>query len=140
MIRIGQQKAPISPQRIFIWKNEGTIVFKGKCWLGYHFMIMVRDGGYLEFGDQTGINAGCRIVCAQKIIFNYKVRASWECQFYDNDFHTVINMIRNKPIKSRAPIVLGERVWIGHNSIISKGVKLADGCIVSSGSVVKKNF
>lgn len=39
-----------------------------------------------------------------------------------------------------SPIIIGEKVWIGHNVIVSKGVKLADEIIVSSGSVVKKSF
>lgn len=140
MISLGRQRTPISNPRDFILTNRGTIVFKGKCRLGHHMMIQVREGGYLEFGDQSALNTGSRIVCQQKIIFQYKARTSWDCQFYDTDFHPVIDMVRNKPIKMRSPIIIGERVWIGHNVIISKGVKLADGIIVSSGSVVKKSF
>lgn len=140
MIQLGRQRTPISQPRDFILKNRGTIVFKGKCRLGHHILIQVDRGGYLEFGDQTGLNTGSRVVCRKEIVFKYKARISWECQFYDTDFHPVIDMVRNKPIKMNAPIIIGENVWIGHNVIISKGVKLADGIIVSSGSVVKKSF
>lgn len=139
-IRLGVQRTPISEPSELIWKNEGTIVFKGRCRIGHHVMIQVREGGYLEFGDQTALNSGSRIVCQQRIVFKYKARTSWECQFYDTDFHPVIDMVRNKPIKMRSPIVIGERVWIGHNVIVSKGVKLANDIIVSSGSVVKKSI
>lgn len=140
MIRIGAQRTPIYPARSFVWRNEGTIVFKGKCRLGHHMMIKVTKNGYLELGDQTALNTGSRIVCQKEIIFKYKARTSWECQFYDTDFHPVIDMVRNKPIKMLSPIIIGEKVWIGHNVIVSKGVKLADEIIVSSGSVVKKSF
>ena len=140
MVRIGRQRTPISQPRDFIIKNRGTIVFKGKCYLGHHMLIQVDRGGYLEFGDQSGLSIGSRVVCKKKIIFKYKARSSWECQFYDTNFHPVIDMVRNKPIKMDAPIVIGEKVWIGHNVIISKGVKLADEIIVSAGSVVKKSF
>ncbi len=37
-------------------------------------------------------------------------------------------------------IVLGNDVWIGGNSIITAGVKLADGIIVAAGSTVTKSF
>lgn len=140
MIRLGVQRTPIYPSRSFVWRNEGTIVFKGRCRLGHHMMIKVTKSGYLELGDQTALNTGSRIVCQKEIIFKYKARTSWECQFYDTDFHPVIDMVRNKPIKMRSPIIIGEKVWIGHNVIVSKGVKLADEIIVSSGSVVKKSF
>lgn len=140
MIKIGVQRTPILLPKVFIWKNEGTIVFKGKCRFGHHMMIQVRKGGYLEFGDQTALNSGSRIVCQNRIVFKYKARSSWDCQFYDTDFHPLIDLVRDKPIKMKAPIEIGEKVWIGHNVIISKGVKLADEVIVSSGSVVKKSF
>lgn len=140
MIKLGRQRTPISQPQDFIIKNRGTIVFKGKCRLGHHMLIQVGKGGYLEFGDQTALNTGSRVVCSKQIIFKYKARSSWDCQFYDTDFHPIIDMVRNKPIKMNAPIIIGENVWIGHNVIISKGVKLADGIIVSSGSVVKNSF
>ena len=140
MIRLGAQRTPIYPSRSFVWRNEGNVVFKGKCRLGHHMMIKVTKNGYLEFGDQTSLNTGSRIVCQKEIIFKDKARTSWECQFYDTDFHPVIDMVRNKPIKMRSPIIIGRNVWIGHNVIVSKGVKLADEIIVSSGSVVKKSF
>ncbi len=140
MVRVGVQRTPLLPQHSFVWYNEGIVAFKGKCRLGHHLMIQVRDEGYLEFGDQTALNTGSRIVCQKKIVFKYKARTSWDCQFYDTDFHPVIDMVRNKPIKMKSPIEIGERVWIGHNVIVSKGVKLANESIVSSGSVVKKSF
>lgn len=121
MISLGRQRTPISIPKEFIIKNEGTIIFKGKCKLGHHMMIQVRDGGYLEFGDQSGINTGSRIVCQQKIIFQYKARASWECQFYDTDFHPVIDMVRNKPLKMRALIIIGKGYGLGMMLLSQRG-------------------
>ena len=140
MVKLGVQKTPILPQRSLVWANQGTIVFKGKCKIGHHSLVQVREEGYLEFGDQVGLNTGCRIVCQQKIVFKPRVKASWECQFYDTNFHPLIDMISNKPVRMRSPIVIGANAWIGHNVIITKGVKLADGVIVSSGSVVRNIF
>jgi len=37
-------------------------------------------------------------------------------------------------------IVLGNDVWIGGNSVITAGVRLADGIIVAAGSTVTKSF
>lgn len=137
MVRLGMQRMPIFPQHTLVWNNKGTIVFKGVCNLGHHLMIRVYEGGYLEFGSQVGLSSGCRVACQQKIVFKSKVRVSWECQFYDTNFHPLFDIVADRLIKMTSPIIIGENVWIGHNVIISKGVRLADGIIVSSGSVVK---
>ena len=140
MVKLGVQRTPISTPSSFIWTNLGTIVFKGCVSIGHHALISVHKDGYLEFGDQVLLNSGCRIVSQKKIVFEYKARSSWDCQFYDTNFHPVIDMINGKTMKMCSPIIIGRNVWIGHNVIISKGVKLAEGIIVSSGSVVKNPF
>jgi len=140
MIRIGRQRTPLCRESVFLWRNEGTIVFKGLCRMGHHMMIMVKPNAYLEFGDQTAFNAGCRIGVYKKIVFGYKSRTSWDCQFYDTDFHPVIDLVRGKPLKMTVPVMIGDDTWIGHNVIVCKGVKLANGIIVSSGSIVKNSF
>lgn len=140
MIKLGVQRTPILIPSSFIWTNSGTIVFKGCVSIGHHALISVHKDGFLEFGDQVLLNTGCRIVSQKKIVFEYKARASWDCQFYDTNFHPIIDMINGNTIKMCSPIIIGRNVWIGHNVIISKGVKLADGIIISSGSVVKNSF
>lgn len=140
MIKIGRQGTPIYRKEVFMWHNDGTIVFKGCVSMRHHTMIMVIPGAYLEIGDQTMFNAGCRIGVYKKVVFGYKSRISWDCQFYDTDFHPIIDLVRNRPLKMTVPILIGDNTWIGHNVIISKGVKLAEGVIVSSGSVVKKSI
>lgn len=140
MLRLGFHKMPVFPQHTLIWSNKGTIVFKGICDIGHHLMIRVYKDGYLEFGNQVALNSGCRVACQHRIVFKQKVRVSWECQFYDTNFHPIMDLVANRPVKMTSPIIIGEDVWIGHNVIISKGVKLADGIIVSSGSVVKNSF
>lgn len=39
----------------------------------------------------------------------------------------------------RAPIVIGNDVWVGFRSYIRRGVRLGDGCIVGAGAVVTRD-
>ncbi|MEN8263536.1 MAG: acyltransferase [Nitrospirota bacterium] len=41
--------------------------------------------------------------------------------------------------KIKAPVIIGERVWIGSGAIILPGVTIEDGAIVGAGSIVTKN-
>ncbi len=37
------------------------------------------------------------------------------------------------------PVVIGDHVWIGGNSVINPGVKIGEGAVIASGSVVTKD-
>lgn len=38
------------------------------------------------------------------------------------------------------PIVIGNKVWIGTNVTVLKGVKIGDGCVIAAGSLVTKDI
>ena len=37
---------------------------------------------------------------------------------------------------SAAPVVIGDRVWVGTRAVILKGVSIGDGAVVAAGAVV----
>ncbi|MBZ4299525.1 hypothetical protein LAJ56_16345 [Streptococcus pneumoniae] len=39
-----------------------------------------------------------------------------------------------------APVMIGENVWIGANSIVLKGVSIGENSVVAAGSVVTKDI
>ncbi len=51
--------------------------------------------------------------------------------------HDPEDLSRHLPGKD---VIIGNSVWIGMNSILLPGIKLADGIIVGAGSVVTKSF
>jgi len=55
----------------------------------------------------------------------------------DCDIHKVIENGKEK-INSK-PIIIEDKVWIGKNTLILKGVKLGSGSIIAAGSVVTKD-
>ncbi|WP_369799202.1 DapH/DapD/GlmU-related protein [Chromobacterium sp. LK1] len=44
------------------------------------------------------------------------------------------------PVRSKGPIVLGERCWVGANVSITSGVTLGHDCVVGANSVVTHSF
>lgn len=141
MIRFGKCKAPMLPYKSFRWGNEGgTVCFKGRLELSHHAYISCGGNGVLTFGDSNRFNFGCRFIAFKEIVFGDKVRGSWDCTFIDSDFHSLIDTVRGKPLKVSQPIRIDYGCWIGHNCIISKGVKLPKNSTVCAGSVVKGRF
>lgn len=57
----------------------------------------------------------------------------------DINGHKTYSFSRDDP-DSPKPVIIGNNVWIGFNSIILKGTVIGDNSIVSAGSVVKGEF
>lgn len=140
MIKLGKDIAPILNKSMFRWENAGNILFHGSCIMSHHTFISCGHEGTIEFGANSSYSFGLRIIAYDKISFADKARISWDCTFIDTDFHSVIDMTCNKPVPMTSSIQLGYACWVGHNVIISKGVRIPDNCIVASGSVVKSHF
>ena len=140
MIRFGKCKGPILPYKSFRWQNEGTVYFNGRLDISHHTYIGCGRNGILKFGDSNRINFGCRFIVEKEIVFGDKVRVSWDCTFIDTDFHPLIDTVRGKALKVSQSIKIDYGCWIGHNSIVSKGVKLPKNTTVCAGSVVKGRF
>ena len=140
MIRLGITIAPVFPRKFFRWENFGKIVFNGSCLIADNSFISCGCDGELIFGASGSFNFHTLIIAYRKIEFKDKFRGSWNCTFVDTDFHPLIDVVSGRKCKMSMPIQIGNGVWVGHDCIISKGVKLADNITVSSGSVVKGVF
>jgi acetyltransferase-like isoleucine patch superfamily enzyme len=96
---------------------------------------IVVDGGRLSIGHATNVNGlGTRLLCRESITIGSECTFSWDVQVLDNDFHamTVDGTVR----PSVAPVVIGDRVWVGTRVVILKGVTIGDGAVIAAGSVV----
>ncbi|WP_458449417.1 hypothetical protein [Fibrobacter sp.] len=140
MIILGGKTICDSEREPFFWQVEGDVVFHGPCFFTDKIFFNCNSGSVLKFGSKCSFVRGTKIICSKEIIFGNKIRSSWDCTYIDTDFHPLIDIVRNKPLKQCDSIQISDGCWIGHNSIISKGAKLPRNTTVSSGSVVKNKF
>lgn len=103
-------------------------------------IIVARDKGEIIIGDNVGIS-GSTIYSRKCIQIGSNTLIGANCKIMDNDFHNVDSEIRNdfSQLKLQS-VVIGNNVFIGCNSIILKGTKLGDNCVVGAGSVVHGEF
>ena len=96
---------------------------------------VVVDSGRLTIGHATNVNGlGTRLLCAEAITIGAHCTLSWDVQVLDNDFHAVTVDGVQRP--SLAPVVIGDRVWIGTRAVVLKGVTVGDGAVIAAGAVV----
>lgn len=103
--------------------------------------IEVGDGALLSIGERNYFNRNIRVVCFGKIEIGNDCLFADGVQLYDHD-HS--NSDLSRPINQqgyvKAPIKIGNNVWLGARVIVLKGVAIGDGTIVGAGSVVTKDL
>ena len=105
---------------------------------------MIHSNVYI--GDDTLIS------CTESIEIGSMTMIAHGVQIFDNDSHPLNSQERefdyliitnqksgDRPKINTSPIKIGNNVWIGFNSIITKGVSIGDRSIVAAGSVVTKD-
>ncbi len=99
---------------------------------------VVVDAGRLSIGHGTNVNGvGTKLLCAAGITIGEFCTFSWDVQVLDNDFHAIT--VDGVEQASAAPVVIGDRVWVGTRAVVLKGVTIGDGAVVAAGAVVTKD-
>ena len=127
--------------------------------------ILVTGSGRIVIGNGCSFGSNFRMYCKESISIGDSVLISWNVLIMDYDAHAVDPDLRYKermylhkqPMSPSArnasiktteeysasyvskPVVIGDNVWIGTNSIILKGVHIGQGSVVAAGAVVTSN-
>ena len=143
---------PVIKGRIKLY-GEGSFSFgrevKFNCSTASNFVglyktctIAVVKDANLEIGDFSGFS-GISIYCSKNIKIGRYVNCGGNVCIWDTDFHPLDHQERriHNPEKIRsAPIVIGDDVFIGANSIILKGVTIGERAVIGAGSIVSRNI
>ena len=102
--------------------------------------IAVRNGGKVTIGDNFYMNSGCIITAHESVIIGNDVEfGPYVCVYdQDHDFRAE-GGLKSKKFKT-APVVIGNNVWIGANTIILRGTEIGDNSVIGAGSVIKGKY
>ena len=124
--------------RVIIRGSNNKVLIGKKC--DFRGDIIINGHGQtISFGDHStalGIKIQCQEGCDVSI--GRWCMLSREIEIFTTDTFSVIN--RNSYMRTNLPgsVVVGDHVWVGLRSIISRGVTIADDTIVAAGSFVNK--
>jgi len=102
--------------------------------------IKVRNGAEVQIGDNTSLNHGCMIVSHEKVSVGKDVQFGPNVLIYDHDHDFRAENGLKKLKYKTSPVIIGDNVWIGANTVILRGTKIGNNCVVGAGSVIKGEY
>lgn len=112
--------------------RNSELLANGSFSIYYGGRITVFEGGKLTFGSGY-INHGCNIACKESITIGQGCAISHNVTIMDSDFHSLNGS------ENTSPVVIGDHVWIGAESVILSGVTIGEGAVIAAGAVVAKD-
>ncbi|MHB8705479.1 MAG: acyltransferase [Coriobacteriia bacterium] len=91
----------------------------------------------LSIGDGANIGQDCHIVCARSIVIGRGSLIGARVSVLDVEHgETAPGMSREMGTQRCAPVVIGERVWIGNGAVVTAGVRIGEAATVGANAVV----
>jgi acetyltransferase-like isoleucine patch superfamily enzyme len=114
-------------------------------------LLVYTYGGNIKIGDFCSLSPNSRIISTNNIIIGNRVLIAHNVNIIDNNSHPIDATLRHQDFVeslsigmqkhdlNAMPIIIGDDVWIGHNTTILKGVNIGEGAIIGCCSVVTKD-
>lgn len=116
---------------------RGGMTVRGHVAIGVGSRFDVGPDARVDIGEDCYFSPFVRVIASNEVRFGTSCAIGWDVQILDDDQHQFDG--GRGPKAQSAPIVIGDRVWIGSGARIFKGVEIADGCVVAGGSVVTRS-
>ena len=114
--------------------NKGGSLTAENCQIYKGSRFEIGPNGSIHIGNGTYINRNTLIISERSVHIGRDCKISWNVTIMDTDSHPL-----NSREVIRKPVTIGDKAWIGCNSIILKGVNIGEGAVIAAGSVVTKN-
>lgn len=143
MIKVGVNDCYVDTHiPLTIWTINGTVHFLGKALFLRGSYLLVSKTGTLTIGGNHRVKfaSDLKLFCFDSITIGDCARIAWGCQIMDTSFHYMEFVDTGEVPSLTKPILVGDRVWVGNGSTISKGAAIPSDTIVAAGSLVNKDF
>jgi acetyltransferase-like isoleucine patch superfamily enzyme len=114
-------------------RDGGRCIIEGTFRIFENSVVWVNPGSILRLGSGY-INSGLSLSVFGSVSIGHSVAIGENVSIRDSDNH----LLADRQADSAA-IDIGDRVWIGMNATILKGVRIGAGAVVAAGAVVTRD-
>lgn len=134
----GMQRFSPNSQMFFL--NKGEIHLGNKVRVHTGTKIRAISGGKVSIGTNATFNYNCMIVALKSITIGKGVEFGPNVLVYDHDhdFRVKGGLKANK--YRSADVIIGDNSWIGANTVILRGTKIGENCVVGAGCVISGEY
>ncbi|WGE49855.1 sugar O-acetyltransferase [Actinobacillus equuli subsp. haemolyticus] len=123
------EKTTLFNQLFHTAKTEFHIELPFRCDYGYN----------IKLGDNFYANYNCTMLDCAPISIGNNVMFAPNVSLF-TAAHPIDPELRNSGIEFAMPIVIGNNVWIGGNSVVMPNVTIGNNVVIGAGSVVTKDI
>lgn len=119
--------------------SQATFRLQGDFTIGHNVHLSVSSGGLLEIAgvrhsSGSGITCDARVMVASDVRIGADTIIAWGVFITDSDWHEVDGKTR------RAPVAIGDHVWIAHDCSVLRGAVIPEGSVVAAKSIVSAEY
>jgi acetyltransferase-like isoleucine patch superfamily enzyme len=122
-----------------LWvQRDASIQIGDRTWLRTEYganRVTAFEGASIQIGPDALIN-GAMVHAKSAITIGCEARLAFGVRILDADLH---DLDAQTPERIE-PVQIGDRVWIGADSIVLRGVTIGDDVVVGAGSIVTKDL
>lgn len=138
-LRVGTGFATERQPGNHLWVQTGGALVLGSCvWLRTEHganRLTVFPGARLELGDRVLVNAAM-IHAKRQVRIGSDSMLGFGSRIFDSDLHP----LDTETPERIEPVEIGERVWIGSDVTVTRGVTIGDDVVVGARSVVTRDL
>ena len=120
--------------------GNGKLIIDGYSTFCQGAVVRVFDNANLIIKNGSWFNADCTISCSKRIEIGQDFLAGWDVAIRDSDGHKLISAIDSKVLNEDKDIIISDHVWVGADTLISKGTILPQNTVVAGRSLVNKEY
>lgn len=139
--------------RALLWRVSGheADIRIGSSSLFSAHVVFEKPGARLSVGDRSFVGGKSMFSICESVRIGSDVMISWGCTIADHDSHSLEFRHRARDVENwlegrkdwsqvrHAPVTIGDKVWIGFNCSVLKGVTIGEGAVVAANSNVTRD-